>query len=73
MRGNAARAAPRDAGAGVRPREIYQNEITNALVNAVLDYTGALGVGARRVADGRGARERRRSAVRAAAIRTTPP
>ena len=30
----------------VRPREIYQTEITTALVNAILDYTGAIGVGA---------------------------
>lgn len=30
----------------VRPREIYQNEITTALVNAILDYKGSPGVGA---------------------------
>jgi hypothetical protein len=28
----------------VRPREIYQSEITNALVTAVLDYTRSVGV-----------------------------
>jgi hypothetical protein len=28
----------------VRPREIYQAEITTALVNAILDYTGPIGV-----------------------------
>ena len=30
----------------VRPREIYQTEIANALVNALLDYKGPMGVGA---------------------------
>ena len=30
----------------VRPREIYQNEITTALVSAILDYKGSPGVGA---------------------------
>ena len=30
----------------IRPREIYQTEIANALVDAILDYTGSLGVGA---------------------------
>jgi hypothetical protein len=30
----------------VQPREIYQTEITNALVNAILDYTSSVGVGA---------------------------
>lgn len=29
---------------GVQPREIYQSEITDALVNVVLDYTGPLGI-----------------------------
>lgn len=33
-----------DAPPSVRPREIYQAEITNALVNAILDYTGPIGV-----------------------------
>jgi hypothetical protein len=28
----------------VRPREIYQSEITTALVNAILDYAGSVGV-----------------------------
>jgi len=30
----------------VRPREIYQTEIATALVNAILDYPGSIGVGA---------------------------
>ncbi len=30
----------------VRPREIYQTEIASALVNALLDYKGPIGVGA---------------------------
>ena len=30
----------------MRPREIYQTEITNALVDAILDYKGSVGVGA---------------------------
>lgn len=30
----------------VRPREIYQTEITTALVNAILDYPGSISVGA---------------------------
>ena len=30
----------------VRPREIYQDEIANALVSAIVDYKGAIGVGA---------------------------
>ena len=30
----------------MRPREIYQTEIANALVNAILDYKGSVGVGA---------------------------
>ena len=29
----------------VRPREIYQNEITTALVSAIADYKGSPGVG----------------------------
>lgn len=35
-----------DAAPSVRPREIYQTEIANALVNAILDYKGSVGVGA---------------------------
>ena len=42
--GRAVRAA--DAVPTVRPREIYQTEIANALVNAILDYRGSVGVGA---------------------------
>jgi hypothetical protein len=42
--GRAVRAA--DAEPTVRPREIYQTEIANALVNAILDYKGSVGVGA---------------------------
>ena len=38
--------AATDVTATVRPREIYQNEITSALVNAILDYKGSPGVGA---------------------------
>ena len=34
-----------EASAGIQPREIYQTEITNALVNAIVDYTGSIGVG----------------------------
>jgi hypothetical protein len=30
----------------VQPREIYQTEITNALVNAILDYPSSVGIGA---------------------------
>jgi hypothetical protein len=30
----------------VRPREIYQNEITSALVSAIVDHKGSVGVGA---------------------------
>jgi hypothetical protein len=33
-----------DTTQSVRPREIYQSEITTALVNAILDYTGPIGV-----------------------------
>lgn len=46
-RTNTANAALRTAqpGSGVQPREIYQSEITDALLNVVLDYPGALGVG----------------------------
>ncbi len=42
-----ANAALRTAqpGSGVQPREIYQSEITDALLNVVLDYPGALGIG----------------------------
>ena len=42
--GRAVRAA--DAEPTVRPREIYQTEIANALVNAIVDYRGSVGVGA---------------------------
>lgn len=42
--GRAVRAA--EATPAVRPREIYQTEIANALVNAIVDYTGSVGVGA---------------------------
>ena len=37
----AAESAP-----SIRPREIYQTEITNALVTAILDYRGSVGLGA---------------------------
>lgn len=42
--GRAVRAA--DATPAIRPREIYQAEITTALLNAILDYTGPIGIGA---------------------------
>jgi hypothetical protein len=42
--GGAVRAA--DAVPTVRPREIYQTEIANALVNAIIDYKGSVGVAA---------------------------
>lgn len=38
----AAEAAPAPV---IRPREIYQTEIANALVSAILDYTGTVGIG----------------------------
>lgn len=41
--GRAMKAA--DAVPTIRPREIYQTEIANALVDAVLDYKGSVGVG----------------------------
>jgi hypothetical protein len=46
-RTNPTNAALRAAqpGSGVQPREIYQGEITDALLNVVLDYPGALGIG----------------------------
>ena len=46
-RTNPTNAALRAAqpGSGVQPREIYQSEITDALLNVVLDYPGALGIG----------------------------
>jgi len=46
-RANASRAVKAaEATPTVRPREIYQTEIATALVNAILDYPGAIGVGA---------------------------
>jgi hypothetical protein len=42
--GRAVRAA--DETPSIRPREIYQAEITTALLNAILDYPGIVGVGA---------------------------
>ncbi len=46
-RANAGRAVrASEAAPVVRPREIYQTEIATALVNAILDYPGAIGVGA---------------------------
>ena len=35
-----------DMAPAIRPREIYQTEIANALVDAILDYMGSIGVGA---------------------------
>jgi hypothetical protein len=40
--GTAARAVEPDNA--VQPREIYENEITSALLNVILDHTGALGL-----------------------------
>ena len=46
-RANASRAVRAvEAAPAVRPREIYQTEIANALVNAILDYKGSVGVAA---------------------------
>jgi hypothetical protein len=46
-RANAGRAVKTaDVVPSIRPREIYQTEIANALVNTVLDYKDALAVGA---------------------------
>jgi hypothetical protein len=39
------RQADRDATPAVQPRDIYQKEISDALVNAILDYAGSIGVG----------------------------
>jgi hypothetical protein len=35
-----------DMAPAIRPREIYQTEIANALVDAILDYMGSISVGA---------------------------
>jgi hypothetical protein len=37
---------PSEMGSSISPREIYQSEITTALVNAILDHAGTLAVGA---------------------------
>lgn len=42
--GRAVRAA--SEAPAIRPREMYQTEIANALIDAVLDYKGSLGVAA---------------------------
>ena len=42
--GRAVKAA--EPASTIRPREIYQTEIASALVDAVLDYMGPIGVGA---------------------------
>ena len=39
------RAAEPAAAPVIRPREIYQTEIANALVSAIIDYTGSVGIG----------------------------
>lgn len=44
--GSRAAIAAAEAQLTLRPREIYQTEISNALVSAVVDYRGSLGVGA---------------------------
>ena len=44
-RANAGRAVRAvEATPAVRPRDIYQTEIANALINAILDYKGSVGV-----------------------------
>jgi hypothetical protein len=44
---NAGRAVPAATDVpAIRPREIYQTEIANALIDAILDYTGSIGVAA---------------------------
>lgn len=49
-RGNVSAASGRAVRAAetsnIKPREIYQTEITEALMNAVLDYSGPVGIGA---------------------------
>jgi hypothetical protein len=35
-----------DAAPTIRPREIYQTEIANALVNALINYKGSIGIAA---------------------------
>lgn len=42
--GNSVRAA--QSASSVQPREIYQNEITDALVNAIVDYPRSVGIAA---------------------------
>ena len=44
--GAARRVRPSGVESTVRPREIYQNEIASALIAAIVDYKGAMGVGA---------------------------
>jgi hypothetical protein len=44
--GRAVAAAGANVEPTVRPREIYQNEITTALMSAIVDYKGSTGVGA---------------------------
>ena len=45
-RANAGRAVKAaDSTPVVRPREIYQTEIATALLNAILDYQGSVGIG----------------------------
>ena len=61
-----------DAEPTVRPREIYQTEITNALVNAIVDYKGSVGVGANEWLTVAARESVLRSARRVRAIRTTP-
>lgn len=46
QRASAGQARQTGETAGPQPREIYQREITDALVNAIVDYSGSLGVGA---------------------------
>jgi len=43
-RRNTGKIVAAETVAAIKPRDIYQAEITEALVNALLDYTGPLGV-----------------------------
>ncbi len=40
----AGRCATVEAAPAVRPREIYQTEIANALADAIVDYKGSVGI-----------------------------
>jgi hypothetical protein len=44
-RSSASAVRTAQANTSIQPREIYQNEITDALLNVILDYPRALGIG----------------------------